>query len=330
MARKPLTIRKVQSAVRSLRQEVMPPAGFSASVRARLEPVPAGLGFAARLAAPFVAWSSPKPALAALGASALALALVLLVAAGPGKVSHARLASPARAQAAPVAAAPLPAQKPLLAAAQRPVLASAAQAQAPSAPRAQLAKASAKPLPDLNRQPGSDVALQAASAAPAIAARQAAAAPAPYAGAAASGMRIASASLAPAPSAGLRSSMSGLIEVPVSSPTSTATPAAAISAPSFTSKAYPTILRTSRGINLTVRASLGSGRGSIRITVYDRLGDQVAVITRISTTPPCPANYMQYSWNGTDDSGAALASGIYMVRVQGPGYDDRHKVVVLR
>jgi len=118
--------------------------------------------------------------------------------------------------------------------------------------------------------------------------------------------------------------MSGLIEVPPASPTATATPNPA--APLFTSKAYPTILHTSRGAVMKIRASLGSNRGSIRVTVYDRLGSQVAVITGGAQA----GQEWDYTWNGTDEDGAALASGIYVVRVQGPGYDDRHKVAVLR
>ena len=323
MARKPLTTRQVLSAVKSLRQEVMPPAGFNASVRARLQPALAGPGWASRLSA----WLSPKPALAALSASALALALVLLVSPGPVKVSQAPQASP-KAPAALAAAAPLKSAKPALTVAKQLAPSRAALALAPAAPQAQAVAAPAKPLPNLNRQPGADVAMAPQAPAPALAARLAAPTQAAYAGAAGGGLRIASASSAPAP--GLRSSLASFNEAgPTITATATPNPASPNSSGlGYTSKAYPTILRSSRGANMKIRASSGA-RGSIRVTVYDRLGNQVAVIGN-GSPDTATANVMDYSWNGTDESGAALASGIYIVRVQGPGYDDRHKVVVLR
>jgi hypothetical protein len=333
MARKPLTTRQAIRAVKALRQEVMPPAGFSAAVHQRLQAPQPRTGWAGRLAS----WLAPKPVLAALAASTLALALVLLVlpgqdqrltlvkssaavkamadksvvtGTGAGKSAVAGIA--AGKSAAVETAAGKPAVAKVMAA--RPEI-----AQVPAQAALQAKAAPAKALPNLNRQPAPEVALVPQSSGPASAAAKSAAAPlpAPYsAGAAGMGMRPAMAAVAPkAASAGLRASISALAE------TSTATPVG------YTSKAYPTILRASRGGMITIKAQ-SAGRADVRVTVYDRLGRQVAVIE--GGILDSDAKLWDFFWKGTDESGAALASGIYMIRVQGPGYDDRHKVVVLR
>ena len=37
-----------------------------------------------------------------------------------------------------------------------------------------------------------------------------------------------------------------------------------------------------------------------------------------------------YHWNGTNNSGNAVARGIYFIRVVGPGIDETRKVMVVK
>jgi hypothetical protein len=67
-------------------------------------------------------------------------------------------------------------------------------------------------------------------------------------------------------------------------------------------------------------------QGHVRIECYDRNGRLVGVLDDSDH----PAGTFEVRWYGFDGQGQMSPTGIYLVRVIGPGYDERHKVVLIR
>jgi len=307
MAQKPLTIQQTVKAVRSLRQEVVPPVDFNlrvmASIKAGTMAAPQGPSLWARAAE----WFSLKPALVLGGVSGLALALLLLLN-GSSPVGIAK-SSPA-----PVAqASQAPAQQAALVKAPKAVQAhQMASSQLPERAAVATAPSQALPQADLTRKPSSQVALQAPLAAPA------AEAPKPhFLNTDMHGIAYSQAGAAPL-AAARQASVAGLnasISEPTPIPNATSTPVAIASRGVF-----PNVIHCSRNES----AKFSFVRGA-KVSIYDRRGRQVAVLADGNgSADSVPA------WRGTDESGRSLASGIYLVRIQGQGYDERYKVVLVR
>lgn len=66
--------------------------------------------------------------------------------------------------------------------------------------------------------------------------------------------------------------------------------------------------------------------GHVRVEVFDRLGHSVSVLYDGDLN----AGPNSLRWSGAADKGGMAASGIYMVRITGPGLDGRHKVLLAR
>jgi hypothetical protein len=85
------------------------------------------------------------------------------------------------------------------------------------------------------------------------------------------------------------------------------------------------VVRAARGeaalILFTVREA-----GRVRIDVHDRLGRLVAVLR----DNELGAGEHSVRWSGAADEGFMAASGVYQVRIQAPGYEARHKVVLVK
>ena len=64
----------------------------------------------------------------------------------------------------------------------------------------------------------------------------------------------------------------------------------------------------------------------VRLTVYDMLGQQVRVLVE-GEQPP---GWHQVVWNGRDQVGRPVASGIYLYRLETPQFSQTRKMILLR
>ena len=64
----------------------------------------------------------------------------------------------------------------------------------------------------------------------------------------------------------------------------------------------------------------------VRLTVHDRLGRTV----RVFADGPYDAGRHDITWNGRDDSGAAMASGLYLYRLEAGGISRAGKMTLVR
>jgi len=65
---------------------------------------------------------------------------------------------------------------------------------------------------------------------------------------------------------------------------------------------------------------------AVNLTVYDIAGRQIATLT----DSPQPAGFYDVRWNGTDDSGNPVSTGVYFSRLQAGEYVKTIKMVLLR
>ena len=66
--------------------------------------------------------------------------------------------------------------------------------------------------------------------------------------------------------------------------------------------------------------------GRVRLAVYDPRGHAVAILV----DQPMAAGRHQVVWTATDDRGRSVSSGVYFLRLEGPGGRDGRKVVLVR
>ena len=69
-----------------------------------------------------------------------------------------------------------------------------------------------------------------------------------------------------------------------------------------------------------------NGPGYVIITVYDRKG---SAVRRLFSGNAQPGQY-QLSWNGMDDTGHAAATGIYILYIKAPSYENKSKIGVIK
>jgi len=83
----------------------------------------------------------------------------------------------------------------------------------------------------------------------------------------------------------------------------------------------PNPSRGTSGLWLTLSATTG-----VNVEVLDITGRHVATLA----SGMLPAGVHDLTWNGTNDRGGRVAAGIYLVRVQGPGFDRTQRIVRLK
>jgi hypothetical protein len=65
---------------------------------------------------------------------------------------------------------------------------------------------------------------------------------------------------------------------------------------------------------------------SVELAIFDLRGRRVTTLHR----GPIEAGYHDVQWEGRDDGGRAVASGLYFVRLTGPGFSDARKMMLAR
>lgn len=89
---------------------------------------------------------------------------------------------------------------------------------------------------------------------------------------------------------------------------------------------YPNPFNPATTISYQVPAA-----GMVRITIYNMLGQQVRTITSREHLP----GYYSLQWNGTDDAGRAVSSGVYLYRMEATSgsaqkYISTHKMLLMK
>jgi hypothetical protein len=65
---------------------------------------------------------------------------------------------------------------------------------------------------------------------------------------------------------------------------------------------------------------------AVRLTIYNLRGELVCA----QTFPQQPAGYHTITWDGTDNFGAAVNSGIYLYQIESANYHAARKMLLLR
>jgi hypothetical protein len=78
-------------------------------------------------------------------------------------------------------------------------------------------------------------------------------------------------------------------------------------------------------VSTTIRFSLPA-REMVRLTLYDLAGQQVVTLVRDARQ----AGTHTVTWDGMDDRGRALASGVYLCRLQADDQREARKLLLLR
>jgi len=69
-----------------------------------------------------------------------------------------------------------------------------------------------------------------------------------------------------------------------------------------------------------------SAAGNTTVKIYDTAGRAV----RTLYDGPSAPGINTVTWDGTDSGGAKLSSGVYLIRIEGPGIKQQKKVVAIR
>jgi hypothetical protein len=64
----------------------------------------------------------------------------------------------------------------------------------------------------------------------------------------------------------------------------------------------------------------------VRLTIYNMLGQRVKTLLQARQ----PAGSYAVQWNGTNDAGAPVASGVYFYRLRAEGFVQTRKLLVVR
>ncbi len=75
----------------------------------------------------------------------------------------------------------------------------------------------------------------------------------------------------------------------------------------------------------TLRFSLPR-KSDVQIQIYNAMGQRVRQITRTA----CHAGHHEIQWDGTNDAGIKLASGVYVYRLKGSGKTAVRKMILLK
>jgi len=89
--------------------------------------------------------------------------------------------------------------------------------------------------------------------------------------------------------------------------------------------AYNNVFNPMKGQQATIKYST-SGSGRMVLTIYTVLGERVTTLF----DGQVPEGMGSINWNGRNSRGNLVASGVYIVRAQGPGVDDTQKIVVIK
>jgi hypothetical protein len=107
-------------------------------------------------------------------------------------------------------------------------------------------------------------------------------------------------------------------------PVPTLVPTSSINLPGH-SQVRNNVARISRGQTVQILFKL-EAEGHVKVEVFSRLGQRVAVLADKTYS----AGLQDLRWDGRDNSGVDQASGVYQVRIQGPGWQELHKVIIVR
>jgi hypothetical protein len=86
---------------------------------------------------------------------------------------------------------------------------------------------------------------------------------------------------------------------------------------------YPNPFNPQTTIDYTI-----SGATHVRVDIFDTAGRRVRRLVDEDQTPETGGH--RVSWDGTDDRGVRVASGIYFYRLKAGTYTKTHKMVLLR
>jgi hypothetical protein len=75
-----------------------------------------------------------------------------------------------------------------------------------------------------------------------------------------------------------------------------------------------------------IRYDVPAGGGAMTIRIYDVRG----ALVRTLLDGPQTAGQMTVTWNGKDNRGRSVASGVYFYRLQAPGYEKTLKMVLVQ
>jgi hypothetical protein len=79
-------------------------------------------------------------------------------------------------------------------------------------------------------------------------------------------------------------------------------------------------------VSFAAPGGLGGGTSETAVELYDLSGRMVRSIVR----RPYAAGYYSVAWDGRDESGHTVGSGIYFLRTRSLGHDERLRVAVVR
>jgi hypothetical protein len=110
-------------------------------------------------------------------------------------------------------------------------------------------------------------------------------------------------------------------------PTPTVTPMATPLPPQKSFKILPSQINPNRSEQATICWTQPQS-GAVSITIYTLNGDKV--ISLVDNKNYSAGQYNEVKWNGRNQDGAAVGSGIYIVLFKGPGYQEIGKAAVLK
>jgi hypothetical protein len=76
----------------------------------------------------------------------------------------------------------------------------------------------------------------------------------------------------------------------------------------------------------TIRYDVPAGGGSVSLRIYNVTGALVKTLAEGTQA----AGEKSVTWNGRDDAGRPVASGVYFYRLDAPGYTKTHKMVLMK
>lgn len=69
-----------------------------------------------------------------------------------------------------------------------------------------------------------------------------------------------------------------------------------------------------------------SSFAEVTLTVFDQVGRHVVTLVRANQ----PAGMYRIDWDGRDDAGRQMASGVYLYRLQAGAFEETRKMVLVR